>query len=217
MEWLVGFVLGFVADLFRSVFMPASTEWINRFIPAARKKANVEENILTLEIMDKLKTLGKDPNLAKHARDGAAQFLSVLTSQQEAFVENAVEIIDSKYMSQAEMNMEAGRRADVAQQQMERAIIALKRSGWMEPPQIAILDKAQTNWEAYAKSQAEFAAAEFEGGSMAPLVYASELESVTISRTGELNRMLQEMKEGYSDQLAIRQKKPRRFAATGVR
>lgn len=197
MEWLIGFVLGFFADLFRSVFMPASTDWINKFIPAARRKANVEENILTLEIMDKLQSLGKDPNLAKHARDDAAQFLSVLTSQQEAFVENAVEIIDSTYMTQIEMNVEAGRRANVAQQQMERAIVALKRSGWLEPPQISNLDKAQENWGVYAKSQAEFAAAEFEGGSMAPLVYASELESVTISRTGELNRMFQELKERY--------------------
>ncbi|AMY69996.1 lysozyme inhibitor LprI family protein [Frigidibacter mobilis] len=199
MEWLVGFVLGFFADLFRSVFMPASTEWINKFIPAAHRKANVEENILTLEIMDKLQSLGKDPNLAKHARDDATQFLSVLTSQQEAFVENAIEIIDSTHMTQIEMNVEAGRRANVAQQQMERAIIALKRSGWLESPQISNLDKAQENWEAYAKAQAEFAAAEFEGGSMAPLVYASELESVTISRTGELNRMFQEMKERYGD------------------
>ena len=199
MEWLVGFVLGFFADLFRSVFMPASTEWINKFIPAARRKANVEENILTLEIMDKLKSLGKDPNLAKHARDDAAQFLTVLISQQKAFVENAIEVIDSTHMTQAEMNVEAGRRANVAQQQMERAIIGLKRSGWLEPPQISNLVKAQENWEAYAKSQAEFAATEFEGGSMAPLVYASELESVTISRTGELNRMFQEMKERYGD------------------
>jgi uncharacterized protein YecT (DUF1311 family) len=199
MEWLVGFVLGFFADLFRSVFMPASTEWINKFIPAARRKANVEENILTLEVMDKLQSLGKDPNLAKHARGDAAQFLSVLTSQQDAFVENAIEIIDSTHMTQIEMNVEAGRRANVAQQQMERAIIALKRSGWLEPPQISNLDNAQENWEAYAKSQAEFAAAEFEGGSMAKLVYASELESVTISRTGELNRMFQEMKERYGD------------------
>jgi len=204
MEWFVGFVLGFVADLFRSVFMPASTEWINRFIPAARKKANVEENTLTLEIMGKLKALGKDPNLAKHARDDAAQFLSVLTSQQEAFVENAIEIIDSTYMTQAAMNMEASRRVDVAQQQLERVIIALKRSGWMDTPQISVLEKAQFNWETYAKSQAEFAAAQFDRGSMAPLVYASELESVTTRRTGELNRMFQEMKERYGDKIAGR-------------
>lgn len=197
MDWLVGFVLGFVADLFRSVFMPASTEWINRFIPTSRKKVNVEENIITLDIMGKLKSLGKDPALAKHARDDAAQFLAVLNSQQEAFVENAIEIIDSTYMTQVEMNMEAGRRSDVARQQMECAVVALERSGWMEASQISALKKTQANWESYATAQAEFAATEFEGGSMAPLVYASELESVTVSRTGELKRMFEEMRERY--------------------
>lgn len=199
MEWLGGFVLGFVADLFRSVFMPASTEWINRLIPSARKKANVEENILTLDIMEKLKSLGKDPDLVKHARDDAAQFMTVLTSQQEAFVENAIEVIDSTFMTQAEMNMEAGRRADVANKQMERAIIALERSGWMSEAQAAALKEAQALWTKYAHAQAEFAAAEFEGGSMAPLIYAGELESATVSRTGELKRMLNEMRYRYAD------------------
>ncbi len=199
MDWVVGFCLGFLADLFRSVFMPASTEWINRFVPSARKKANVEENILTLDVMEKLKALGQDPNLAKHARDDAAQFLTVLSSQQEAFVENAVEIIDSTYMTQAEVNMEAARRADVAQQQMERAILALERSGWIKASQQSALGKAQANWRIFAESQAAFAAAEFEGGTMAPLIYASEFESATIIRTGELKRMLEQMRERYGD------------------
>lgn len=199
MEWFAGFALGFVADLFRSVFMPASTEWINRLFPSARKKANVEENILTLDIMEKLKALGKDPDLAKHARDDAAQFMTVLTSQQEAFVENAVEVIDSTYMTQVELNLEADRRADVAKRQMVRAIIALERSGWMCETQVVALKEAQARWEKYARAQAKFAAAEFQGGSMAPLIFASELESATLSRTGELKRMLEEIRERNSE------------------
>ncbi|GFE66928.1 lysozyme inhibitor LprI family protein [Litoreibacter roseus] len=199
MEWLIGFILGFVADLFRSVFMPASTEWLNRFLPAARRKANFEENILILEVMERLESLGKNPNLAKHARDGSEQFLRVLTTQQEAFVDNAVEVVDSTHMTQLEMNLEAEKRASVARQQMERAIIALEQSGWMDERQAATLKVTQQNWESYAKSQAEFAAAEFDGGSMAPHVFFSELESVTISRTGELKRMLNEMTERYGE------------------
>ncbi|MEC5321756.1 lysozyme inhibitor LprI family protein [Aurantimonas sp. A3-2-R12] len=196
---MAGFVLGFIADLVRSAFIPASTEWFNRFIPSSRQKANVEENILTLDIMEKLKSLGKDPDLVKHARDDATQFMSVLSSQQEAFVETAIEIIDSTFMTQAEMNMEAGRRADVAKKQMERAIIALERSGWMSEAQTSALTETQERWGKYAQAQAEFAAAEFEGGSMAPLIFASELESATVSRTGELKRMLEEMRERYGD------------------
>jgi uncharacterized protein YecT (DUF1311 family) len=195
MEWVGGFILGFVSDLFRSVFMPASTEWLNRRIPSARKKANVEDNKLTLEIMERLKSLGKDPDLAKHARDDADKFMSVLTSQEQAFVETAIEVIDSSFMTQTEMNIEAGRRADVAEKQMERAVIALERSGWMNEAQAAALESSQGRWEKYARAQAQFAAAEFEGGTIAPLIFASELESATVSRTGELKRMLYEMRE----------------------
>ena len=198
MDWLIGFVLGFVADLFRSVFMPASTDWINRFIPTARRKANVEKNLLMLDIMAKLKSLGKDPALAKHAH--TAQFMTVLTSQQEAFVENAIEIIGAEIIgTQAKMNVEAGLRADVAQQQMQRAIVALERSGWMEEGQISTLKEAQAHWGKYALAQADFAAAEFKGGTMFPLVFASELESITVSRTGELKRMQEEMRERHGD------------------
>ena len=104
-------------------------------------------------------------------------------------------------MSQIEMNIEAERRAGVAQQQMERAIVALERSGLMDERQTSSLRTTQRNWDEYAKSQAEFAAAEFDGGSIAPLVYSSELEAVTISRTGELKRMLQEMHKRYGDEV----------------
>lgn len=199
MEWLFGFVLGLIADLFRSVFMPATTSWISRFIPSARKKVNVEENILTLNIMEKLKSLGKDPALVRHAREDAAQFMAVLTSQQTAFVENAIEVIDSTFMTQAEMNSEAYHRADVAERQMARALEALERSGWMSDTQTVALKEGQRKWEDYARAHAHFAAAEFEGGSMAPLIFAGELESATVSRTGELKRMLAEMRERYGE------------------
>lgn len=199
MEWLIGFVLGFIADLFRSVAMPASTEWLNRWIPSARRRANVEDNKLTLEIMERLKSLGKDPDLAKHARDDADKFMLVLTSQQQAFVDNAIEVIDSTFMTQAEMNHEAGRRADVASKQMERAMVALERSGWMSEAQAGALRQTQKQWQEYAIAQATFAAAEYEGGSMAPLVYASELEHAAVSRAGELTRIFEDMRERYGE------------------
>ncbi|GGE15240.1 hypothetical protein GCM10011360_00070 [Primorskyibacter flagellatus] len=197
MEWIVGFFVGFVADLFRSVFMPATTEWLNRLIPSARRRNNVKDNVLTFEVMERLKSLGKDPNLAKFARDDASQFMNVLTSQQQAFIDNAIEIIDSTHMSQVEMNLEAQRRADVASQQLERAVIALEKSGWLSNSQIAALHDSQEKWLAYAKAHAEFSALEFEGGTIRPLVYSSEMETSAVSRTGELRRAYEDMQGRY--------------------
>lgn len=71
----------------------------------------------------------------------------------------------------------------------------------MDERQASTLKTTQQNWEENAKSQAEFAAAEFDGGSMAALVYSSEIASVTIGRTGELKRMFQEMSERYGDEI----------------
>lgn len=98
---------------------------------------------LLSKLWKKLVSLGKDPSLAKHARDDAEQFLNILTKQRDAFVDNAVEVIDSTHMSQAEVNAEAFRRSDVAGQQMERAVIALKCSGWLSDAQISSLDQTQ--------------------------------------------------------------------------
>lgn len=195
MEWLFGFVSGFVADVVRSVFLPTSTEWLNKHIPSARKKANLEDNKLTLEVMERLRALGKDPALARHAGSNAETFLQLLESQQEAFVENAVEIIDSTHMTQLEMNHEAARRADVARHQMERAIIALERSDLLTPAESEALAVSQERWEAYAEAQSEVARLGYEGGSMASLVYWSNMETAAISRTGELRRMFEEMRE----------------------
>jgi len=41
-------------------------------------------------------------------------------------------VIDSTYMTQTDMNIEAARRAEVARLQLDRAIVALERSGWMD-------------------------------------------------------------------------------------
>jgi uncharacterized protein YecT (DUF1311 family) len=195
MEGIIGFVLGFLADLFRAVFMPATTEWINRLIPAARRKVNIQENTLTLAIMEKLKSLGKDPDLVRHARDDVDSFIKVLTSLKETFVDNAVETIDSAYMTQAEMTAESGRQSDVALQQMHRAVLALERSGFMDRAQLKLLRTAQRRWETYAHAQAEFAAAEFAGGTIASVIYAGALEDAALTRTSELRRLLKELQE----------------------
>lgn len=195
MEWLIGFVSGFVADALRSVFLPASTDWLNKHIPAARKKANIEENKIILEVMERLKALDKDPALARHIGSNADTFLQLLQSQRDAFVEHAVEIIDSTHMTQLEMNEEAARRADVARQQMERAVIALERSDWLSPAEVAALAASQERWQAYAEAQSEFARAGYEGGSMAPLVYWHQMETAAVSRTAELRRMFDDMAE----------------------
>lgn len=60
---------------------------------------------------------------------------------------------------------------------MERTIITLERSGWITVGQLAALKATQEKWECYAQGQAAFATAEYEGGSIASLIYSSDLGS----------------------------------------
>ncbi|MGN7960873.1 lysozyme inhibitor LprI family protein [Brucella sp. 22210] len=195
MGWLIGFLLGLITDIARSVFIPASTEWINRRIPWMNKNINIKENSLILDMRAKLIAQGLDPDLVRYMLKDADEFLNRLSGQSEAFVENAVKVVSM--ITQAEMNSDAAARAEVATLQMERAIEALEQSGLLTETQLAALKASQAHWNAYAKAQAEFAAAEFEGGSMSPLIYSGELESVTISRTGDLKRILEELRERH--------------------
>lgn len=193
MGWLFGFLLGLFTDLARSVFIPASTEWINRRIPWVRKNINIKENALILDMRAKLIEQGLDPELVRHVSKDAEEFMNRLIGQSEAFVENAVEVVGM--ITQLELNGEAAKRAEVAKLQMEHALIALEQSELLSDAQKDALKAAQETWMIYADAQAKFAAAQFERGSMAPMVYSSELESVTISRTGDLNRILEELRE----------------------
>lgn len=199
MDWIIAFALGFLTDLSRSVLLPASTRWINRLIPFARSKENIETNIVILDIMGKLKSLGLDPALAVNFRADADKFLGAVTSRQEAFVENAIGAIEDTITTQTELNLESNRRAEIAREQMGHALKALETSGWMEADQIKALQEAQTNWESYATSQAEVAAFGYKGGSMAPLVYNNEIENLAVNRTGELKLMLEDMRERFGD------------------
>lgn len=199
MEWLGTLILGYISDLFQSIFLIAGKKLSYTIFPSGRKKENIKDNVLMLDIMERLKALGKDPDLVKYSREDSDQFIKLISSQKEAFVENEIEIITAAPdTSQYELNMEAGRRADVARRNMDRAIVALYRSGWMNETQTQALKTAQDCWEKYAQHQAHFARAEFEGGSMAPLAFAGELETLIVSRTGELKRLLEKKRERYS-------------------
>ncbi len=198
MEWLVGFLLGFVADLFRSVFLPASTEWMNRIIPGGKRKTNRAENILVLETMERLKSLGKDPGLARHIHDNGDDFVARLTNQREAFVDAQIELIDSSNMTQAEMTMEANRRFEVADTQMKSILSVILDSDHLDELHKDQLRKAQIAWEGFRDEQSEYTGLLFSGGTMRPLVYSGEREALTIQRTGQLKAIYEGLLEQRS-------------------
>lgn len=94
-------------------------------------------------------------------------------------------------MTQAELNERAAERLKQAQLKMRAAIVGIDSRVVNEVSQA--LFASQTEWERYSASQAEAAAAAYKSGSIYPLVYLSELESLTNERTARLKAELDEL------------------------
>ncbi|WP_420396863.1 lysozyme inhibitor LprI family protein [Nioella sp.] len=195
MEAFIAFCLGFLADLARSAFLPWSTDWLAKFIPPLRRKRNIDENLLLMRTMNDLEALGKDPMLVKHLHEDADSFMRKLESQRQAYVEHALDAVDTTYMTQAEMNNEAARMADIAKSRMMTALAALERSGTLDEEQIDELKRSQSGWEEYAEQHASVVAHNWRGGSIAPSIYYEEWKSLAISREGQLRSLLEEFSE----------------------
>jgi uncharacterized protein YecT (DUF1311 family) len=67
---------------------------------------------------------------------------------------------------------------------LEFLVTALE--GVLDEEEIKRFKKAQRAWCLYSKRQADFSAGMFEGGSMRPLVYSSELRALTIERAAKI-------------------------------
>lgn len=81
------------------------------------------------------------------------------------------------YWSQASMNQRAGASFQTATAQLEEVLLELEHYVSEEH-----LRAVQETWERFRDEQADFAASQYEGGSIAPLIRASEAEAITQQR-----------------------------------
>ncbi len=109
--------------------------------------------------------------------------------------------------TQAEMNQAAGRDAGRADAAMNAA--CQKLMAVLTPAQKTQLVKAQRAWLAYRDAEAALRSSQSIGGSMHPMVYAAVTQSLTETRTRELNAFRRELNEENSG------RQPRRAAARG--
>lgn len=92
------------------------------------------------------------------------------------------------YWTQAAMNQRAAASYATAIAQLREVLLELEHYDG------AGLWEAQAAWEAFRDKQAELAAAEFEGGSIVPLIRASEAASLTEERIAWARARLAELK-----------------------
>ena len=90
--------------------------------------------------------------------------------------------------TQAGMNMAQGRRLRRLDRRMCAALDDL--SELLDDSRRRLLKQSQTAWETYRENMADFAGADFEGGSMRPFIEAGVQSHLTKQRADELEAEL---------------------------
>lgn len=97
----------------------------------------------------------------------------------------------SENLTQTELNSRAAQNVEKAKIKMQEALVGIdSRVDCFESKSLM---NSQIEWERYSVSQAEAAAASYRDGSIYPLIYFSELESLTNERTARLQAELDEL------------------------
>ena len=111
-----------------------------------------------------------------------------------AYQEQAVQIYatdHSEHMTQADMNRHAAASFHRAEERLAALVEDLRQ--YLSGGRLDAFENSQQMWLRYREASAEFQSSQYHGGSIQPLIHASALESVTISRIVELEPLLKEM------------------------
>jgi len=88
------------------------------------------------------------------------------------------------FITQAEMNEHAYHSFKRADEKLQNILETMEI--YLDKTELNILKNAHETWEIFRDKQAEFAANQYKGGSIQPLIYYSELERLTIERAASL-------------------------------
>ncbi len=143
----------------------------------------LNEQGLTVKDLKNLEQIltGKSSSIKQHSNQ--------LTRESEA--EPIILESDTDLKPQMELNLRASEKLDKAQEKLREVIAGIDaRVGDFESQSLM---NSQRAWEGYSIEQAEAAASSYRGGSIYPLIYLSELESLTLERTARLQAELDEI------------------------
>ncbi|MBB4256832.1 MULTISPECIES: lysozyme inhibitor LprI family protein [unclassified Bradyrhizobium] len=154
---------------------------IQDFERLAKLQKDMKGDNISLQALQNLKNQISDRS-ARRAKDEAEVIDSIEGS---ALRGDGDEFrIEDTLLNQREMNRYAFHLTDLAEKELEFLVGALE--GVLDEKEINRFEKAQRAWRLYSKRQADFSAGMFEGGSMRPLVYSSELRALTIERAAKI-------------------------------
>ncbi len=135
--------------------------------------------------IDDMRTLevaltGKAEAIAKHSLDF------------ERDAKPLTEKRSGEFLSQAELNLRADANLKISRAKLN--LVYQELTFKLDDFEITVLRESQDVWEAYSVKQAEAESARYRGGSIYPLIYLSELDSLTVERAARLQTSLDELR-----------------------
>ncbi|RRQ22221.1 lysozyme inhibitor LprI family protein [Thiohalobacter thiocyanaticus] len=164
---VLGIVLSIVVYMFkRRIEGKPEVEALDKRKQLLDINKQLNEQGLTIEDLNKLEAIltGKAESIIKH------------TQEIEKNTQSLIEKEQGEFLSQAELNIRADSNLKVAKAQLEQIVNELTFK--IDEIEREKLMQSQKAWESYSVEQAEAASISYRGGSIYPLIYLSELESL---------------------------------------
>jgi uncharacterized protein YecT (DUF1311 family) len=168
---------------------------VKRFIEKKPESDTLDRQQKILEINKQLSEQGlsvADLNKLENALTGKSELIGKASKLIENETKSLVEKTDGEFLSQAELHMRADTNLKIAKTKLEQTLNELSYK--IEEIERDALLASQKAWEEYSAKQAESASISYRGGSIYPLIYLSELESLTVERAARLQVKLDELK-----------------------
>ncbi len=161
--------------------------WIKRFVERKADTETLERHKKLLEInkqMTEQQVTVEDLKRLESALTGKAEAIAAYSKTIESEATPLLELKRDEPITQAEMNMVASNNFETAKQQMTSVLNELLSH--LDGEEKAALSESQRAWENYCFEQAEAAAISYQGGSIYPVIFFSEMESLAVERAARL-------------------------------
>ncbi len=171
-------------------FLAGSGYLLQRAITGAATKEKIDRYSSLADIASKMKAQGLSPeHIAAVSRlvSGKRREVEIAAQNLEVDASIAETIEPEGYWTQGAMNARASAAYNTATAQLHEALLNLSHYLGED------LWEVQAVWEQFRDKQIELARAQFEGGSLAPFIAASEGEALTRQRLAWAQASLEEL------------------------
>ncbi|MGV2989602.1 lysozyme inhibitor LprI family protein [Vibrio sp. E150_011] len=183
--------IGFIA---LGVLISGAAYLIKRKIESKPEVEQLDKHQKVLDIHRKMSeqkldiaSLNAFAQLLTAKNDSVQNHVQVLHSDSVAHLTN----VRGEHLTQIEMNQLALESYSRAVDKLNAVFGVLKSK--IDSDRIQFYEKSQIDWEAYSEAQARAVASFYQGGSIYPLIYQSELETLIHERIAHLQSDLDEL------------------------